>query len=89
MKKVFFIITIIFLLFNKAYSANPDKGEATTYNVTMQKVELCKDSACMLGIYEPLYLSQPHELPISTTRYALSRSVPLSTLWTFTRIQNV
>jgi len=40
----------------------------------------------MLGIYEPLYLSQPHELPISTTRYALSRSVPLNTLWTFTRI---
>ena len=46
MKKVFFIITIIFLLFNKAYSANPDKGEATTYNITMQKVELCQDSTC-------------------------------------------
>ena len=44
MKKIFITLVLFsFLIFNNAYSAT---GEATKYEVTMQKVELCEDSAC-------------------------------------------
>ena len=45
MKKIFLIFAFIFLFFNKSYAAS-GTGEATEYQVTMEKVELCEDSAC-------------------------------------------
>ena len=45
MKKIFLIFSFIFLFFNKSYAASAT-GEATEYQVTMEKVELCEDSAC-------------------------------------------
>ncbi len=45
MNKLFYIFIFALLIFNKAYAAS-GKGEATKYQVTMKKVEICEDSAC-------------------------------------------
>jgi len=45
MKKIFLILALTILFFNKGYAASGE-GPATKYIVTMQKVELCEDSAC-------------------------------------------
>ena len=45
MKKLFYIFVFTLLIFNKSYAAS-GKGEATTYLVTMKKVEICEDSSC-------------------------------------------
>tara|TARA_Y100000590_G_scaffold436284_1_gene556679 strand:+ start:169 stop:852 length:684 start_codon:yes stop_codon:yes gene_type:complete len=45
MKKIFFILAFIFLFINTSYAAS-GKGDATQYEITMKKVELCEDSAC-------------------------------------------
>ena len=45
MKKILLIFVFIFLFFNKSYAAS-GTGEATEYQVTVEKVELCEDSAC-------------------------------------------
>ena len=43
MKKIFLILLFTFLTLNKGFAAT---GEATEYEITMKKVELCSDSAC-------------------------------------------
>ncbi len=45
MKKIFLIFALTILFFNKSYAA-VGEGAATEYIVTMEKVELCEDSAC-------------------------------------------
>jgi hypothetical protein len=45
MKKIFLILALTILFFNKGYAASGE-GAATEYTVTMKKVELCEDSAC-------------------------------------------
>ena len=45
MKKIFLILALTILFFNKGYAASGE-GPATEYIVKMQKVELCEDSAC-------------------------------------------
>ena len=45
MKKIFLIFALTILFFNKSYAATGE-GVATEYIVTMQKLELCEDSAC-------------------------------------------
>ena len=45
MKKIFLILVLTILFFNKGYAASGE-GPATEYIVKMQKVELCEDSAC-------------------------------------------
>ena len=45
MKKIFLILALTILFFNKGYAASGE-GAATEYIVTMKKVELCEDSAC-------------------------------------------
>jgi hypothetical protein len=45
MKKIFLIFALTILFFNKGYAATGE-GVATEYVVTMQKLELCEDSAC-------------------------------------------
>ena len=49
MKKIFLIIVLTFLSFNKSYAAS-GTGAATEYEVTMKKVELCKDATCTSSI---------------------------------------
>ena len=43
MKKIFLILLFTFLTLNKSYAAT---GEATEYEITMKKVELCSDASC-------------------------------------------
>ena len=45
MKKIFLILALTILFFNKGYAASGE-GAATEYIVTVKKVELCEDSAC-------------------------------------------
>ena len=45
MKKIFLILLFTFLTLNKAYAAS-GTGEATEYEITMKKVELCSDASC-------------------------------------------
>ena len=45
MKKIFLILALTILFSNKSYAASGE-GAATEYIVTMQKLELCEDSAC-------------------------------------------
>ena len=45
MKKIFLILALTILFFNKVYAASGE-GPATEYLVTVKKVELCEDSAC-------------------------------------------
>ena len=45
MKKIFLILALTILFFNKGYAASGE-GPATEYLVTVKKVELCEDSAC-------------------------------------------
>ncbi len=45
MKKIFLILALTILFCNKSYAASGE-GVATEYIVTMQKLELCEDSAC-------------------------------------------
>ena len=45
MKKIFLIFALTILFCNKSYAATGE-GAATEYIVTMQKIELCEDSAC-------------------------------------------
>ena len=45
MKKIFLIFALTILFCNKSYAA-AGEGAATEYIVTMQKLELCEDSAC-------------------------------------------
>ena len=45
MKKIFLILALTILFFNKGYAAS-GSGAATEYLVTVKKVELCEDSAC-------------------------------------------
>jgi len=43
MKKIFLILLFTFLTLNKGFA---ETGEATEYEVTMKKVELCTDASC-------------------------------------------
>ena len=45
MKKIFLILALTILFFNKGYAASGE-GPATEYIVQMEKLELCEDSAC-------------------------------------------
>ena len=45
MKKIFLILALTILFFNKVYAATGE-GVATEYIVQMEKLELCEDSAC-------------------------------------------
>ena len=45
MKKIFLILALTILFFNKGYAATGE-GVATEYIVQMEKLELCEDSAC-------------------------------------------
>ena len=45
MKKIFLILALTILFFNKSYAATGE-GAATEYIVQMEKLELCEDSAC-------------------------------------------
>ncbi len=45
MKKIFLILALTILFFNKVYAATRE-GVATEYIVQMEKLELCEDSAC-------------------------------------------
>ena len=45
MKKIFLILALTILFFNKGYAASGE-GAATEYIVTVKKIELCEDSAC-------------------------------------------
>ena len=45
MKKIFLILALTILFFNKVYAASGE-GAATEYIVTVKKIELCEDSAC-------------------------------------------
>jgi len=45
MKKIFLIFALTILFCNKSYAA-AGEGAATEYIVTMEKLELCEDSAC-------------------------------------------
>ena len=45
MKKIFLILALTILFSNNGYAASGE-GVATEYIVTMQKLELCEDSAC-------------------------------------------
>ena len=45
MKKIFLILALTILFFNKGYAAT-GQGVATEYIVQMEKLELCEDSAC-------------------------------------------
>ena len=45
MKKIFFILFIMFFICGKAFAADAS-GQPTQYQVTMKKVELCTDLAC-------------------------------------------
>ena len=45
MKKIFLILALTILFFNKVYAASGE-GVATEYIVQMEKLELCEDSAC-------------------------------------------
>ena len=45
MKKIFLILALTILFFNKGYAASGE-GAATEYIVQMEKLELCEDSAC-------------------------------------------
>ena len=47
MKKIFLILLFTFLTLNKGFAAT---GEATEYEVTMKKVELCSDATCTTPI---------------------------------------
>ena len=47
MKKISLTFIFVFLFFNYGYAAT---GEATQYKVTMEKVELCEDSACATSV---------------------------------------
>ena len=49
MKKIFLILVAFFLTMNNVYAAS-GTGEATEYEVTMKKVELCSDAACATAI---------------------------------------
>ena len=49
MKKIFLILLFIFLILNKGYAATAT-GEATEYEITMKKVELCSDATCTTPI---------------------------------------
>ena len=49
MKKLLSILVLTFLIFNKVY-AQSGTGEATEYQITMKKVELCSDSACTAAV---------------------------------------
>ncbi|MDA8841646.1 hypothetical protein N9N38_02775 [Candidatus Pelagibacter bacterium] len=49
MKKIFLILLFTFLILNKGYAATAT-GEATEYEVTMKKVELCSDATCTTPI---------------------------------------
>ena len=45
MKKIFLILALTILFFNKGYAASGE-GVASEYIVQMEKLELCEDSAC-------------------------------------------
>ena len=49
MKKIFLILLFTFLILNKGYAATAT-GEATEYEITMKKVELCSDATCTTPI---------------------------------------
>ena len=49
MKKIFLILLFTFLILNKGFAATAT-GEATEYEITMKKVELCSDSACATAV---------------------------------------
>ena len=49
MKKIFLIFVLTFLNFNKGFAATAT-GEATEYEITMKKVELCSDSTCATAV---------------------------------------
>ncbi|MDC1054876.1 hypothetical protein OAP93_00415 [Candidatus Pelagibacter ubique] len=49
MKKIFLILLFTFLILNKGY-ATTATGEATEYEITMKKVELCSDATCTTPI---------------------------------------
>ena len=49
MKKIFLIVLFTFLILNKGY-ATTATGEATEYEITMKKVELCSDATCTTPI---------------------------------------
>ena len=49
MKKIFLIVLFTFLILNKGYAATAT-GEATEYEITMKKVELCSDATCTTPI---------------------------------------
>ena len=49
MKKIFLILLFTFLIINKGYAATAT-GEATEYEITMKKVELCSDATCTTPI---------------------------------------
>ena len=49
MKKIFLILLFTFLTLNKGFAATAT-GEATEYEITMKKVELCSDSACATAV---------------------------------------
>ena len=49
MKKIFLILLFTFLILNNGYAATAT-GEATEYEITMKKVELCSDATCTTPI---------------------------------------
>lgn len=89
MKKILLIFVFIFLFFNKSYAAS-GTGEATEYQVTVEKVELCEDSACSssttVGEADKTVDIASSASGADVANYAATTGLPLGKTFTHLRI---
>jgi len=91
MKKLFLLTILILLFNNKSFAAdNNGTGDADVYKVTVQKVELCQDSACAtsttVGDSSKTFDIASATAGSDVGSYASTSGLPLGTTFTHLRV---
>ena len=90
MKKIFLILLFSFLFLNKSYAAEAT-GQATEYEVTMKKVELCENATCSGTPFVLVTRSMPADIASASAgadvgSYAPTTGIPVGVTYTHLRV---